>query len=264
VWSRCVAAMAVALAFGGGCGGSKKTPSQATATTTSSVTLKVESSIADGQTLGDAVQWTATPSDKVTLVEFLVDDAIKWRETTAPYVFNDDSGILPPWLLGPGQHRLTVRATALDGRTATATSTVTVATTPTGDSALAGKYERMVTQDDIARVAPYRTAGKGAFGDATETGKWTMAITAQGLVQLTDPEGGSYFEPYTAQKGSLKLYGPAVWLQANAKDPFLFCEPEKQSGYNWTADTSNVVIAASEQMCADRDAVFVGRWHRTS
>jgi prepilin-type N-terminal cleavage/methylation domain-containing protein len=37
--------MAVALAFGGGCGGSKKTPSHAPATTTPSAMLKVESSV---------------------------------------------------------------------------------------------------------------------------------------------------------------------------------------------------------------------------
>src|SRR5205807_6905361 len=114
------------------------------------------------------------------------------------------------------------------------------------------------------RVAPYRTSDKGAFGDITETGQWKMTISAQGLVQFTDPEGGSYYEPYTAQNGSLTLYGVAVWLQADPTHPFRFCEPEKQSGYTFTTGAGNLVIKATDQVCADRDELFVGSWDRIS
>jgi hypothetical protein len=245
------------------CGSSSNDKGQGT-TSTSLSAFSVQSSITDGQTLSGAVKWMATipGTQNATSVEFLVDDQVKWREKNAPYYFDDDHGVLPPWLLGEGPHRLAVRATASDGRTATATAAVKVAATSPDNSAVAGTYDRMVTDADVARVAAYRNQRHGAFGSVPPTGKWTLKISPQGLVRVVDPDGGTSYEPYTAQKQSLTLYGPAVWLQPNPNEPFLFCDPEARSDYQWTTDASTLVITSTDKLCADRDQIFEGHWNR--
>ena len=259
--SCALAAAAVAVS---GCGSSSSGKSGQSATSTSLGAFSVSSSITDGTTLDHAVSWMATPKGAqfVTSVEFLIDNQVKWREKRAPYYFDDDHGVLPPWLLGAGAHQLAVRATASDGRTATATAAIKVAPTPPGNNAVAGTYERMVTDADVARVAPYRNNRHGAFGNIPPTGRWTLKISADGLVRLVDPDGGTSYEPYTVKDNTLTLYGPAVWLQPNPDEPFLFCEPEARSDYRWTTDASTLAIDSLDKYCADRDQVFAGQWNR--
>ena len=93
----------------------------------------VTSSVANGATLTGSLTWTATPSETtVSSVEFLIDGTVKWTEHTAPYAFNGDGKQLDTTTLSNGPHTLIVKAHATDGRTATATSAVTVknATSP--------------------------------------------------------------------------------------------------------------------------------------
>ena len=91
----------------------------------------VGSSIANGATLSGSLAWTATASGTtVSTVDFLVDGTLKWTEKTAPYVFNGDGQQLDTTTLTDGAHTLIVQAHAADGRTATATSSVTVANGP--------------------------------------------------------------------------------------------------------------------------------------
>jgi hypothetical protein len=93
----------------------------------------VASSVADGSTLTGAVTWTATPSGTtVSSVDFLIDGTVKWTEKTSPYMFNGDpGGKLDTTTLGNGTHTLALQAHAADGRTASTTSTVTVANVAT-------------------------------------------------------------------------------------------------------------------------------------
>ena len=109
-----------------------------TATTSSSVTVAngttpppssfvVTSSIANGATLTGSLTWTATPSGTtVSSVDFLIDGTVKWTENISPYVFNGDGQQLDTTTLSNGAHTLSVEAHAADGRTATASSSVTV------------------------------------------------------------------------------------------------------------------------------------------
>ena len=89
----------------------------------------VASSIVNGATLAGALTWTAVPSGAtVTAVDFVVDGTVQWTERISPYVFDGDGSQLDTQTLGNGAHTLAVQAHAADGRTATATSSVTVAT----------------------------------------------------------------------------------------------------------------------------------------
>jgi hypothetical protein len=88
----------------------------------------VSSSIANGATLTSSVVWAATPSgSSVSKVEFLIDGALKWTESFAPYQFNGDNAVLNTSTLSNGAHTLAVKAYAVDGRTALTSISVTVA-----------------------------------------------------------------------------------------------------------------------------------------
>jgi hypothetical protein len=112
-----------------------------TATTTSAVTVAngattpppsfvVTSTIANGATLTGSQTWSATPSGTtVSSIDFLIDGTVKWTEHISPYMFNGD-GTLDTVTLSDGAHTLSVEAHATDGRTATASSSVTVKNGP--------------------------------------------------------------------------------------------------------------------------------------
>jgi hypothetical protein len=91
----------------------------------------VSSSIANGSALAGSVTWTATPNGaSAAKVTFSIDGSVKWTDAAAPYQFNGDpSSVLDTTRLSSGSHALAVTAYATDGRTASASSSVTVANT---------------------------------------------------------------------------------------------------------------------------------------
>jgi large repetitive protein len=198
-------------------------PDGRTATTTSAVTVangatpssfEVTSTIAEGATLSGSLTWTATPSGTtVSSVDFLIDGTVKWTERIAPYQFNGDdpAGTLDTTTLDDGAHTLSVEAHATDGRTATASSSVTVKNgpataplftvtssiadgatisgsmvwtgTPSGDTV--SKVEFMVdgTTKWTDQVAPYQFGGDpaGRFDTtALKNGQHMLRVTAYG------------------------------------------------------------------------------------
>jgi Cellulase (glycosyl hydrolase family 5)/Bacterial Ig domain len=89
--------------------------------------FSVTSSIGTGAALSGSLSWSASPSGApVSKVEFLVDGPVKWTEATAPYEYNGDGQQLDTKTLSDGAHTLAVKATATDGRTAIASSSVSV------------------------------------------------------------------------------------------------------------------------------------------
>jgi hypothetical protein len=90
----------------------------------------VSSSIAYGATLTGSLTWTASPNGAtVSQVDFLIDGAVQWTEHASPYVFNGDGHQLDTTGLSNGPHTLGVKAYATDGRTATASGSVTISNT---------------------------------------------------------------------------------------------------------------------------------------
>jgi hypothetical protein len=168
----------------------------------------VTSSIAGGATLTGSLSWTASPNGAtVSQVDFLIDGTVKWTEHASPYVFNGDGHQLDTTELSNGPHTLGVKASATDGRTATASSSVTVSNTtvspyvvsssvangatvsgsivwsasPSGDTTSKVDFivDGMVKSTDAS--APYQYNGDGQLNTTTLTnGSHTLAVTAYG------------------------------------------------------------------------------------
>jgi hypothetical protein len=121
----------------------------------------VSSSINDGATLSGSLIWTATPNGSaVSKVTFLIDGVVRWTEAFSPYFFNGDpSGALDTSTLTDGAHVLAVIVYATDGRTASASSSVTVANGSTSP-VLSGSIP---APSGTARVGQTLTAGTGTW-----------------------------------------------------------------------------------------------------
>ena len=242
---------------------SAQASSTATASTTTTDPLIVTSSITDGSALAQAVAWTATTSAPATTsrVEFLIDGVLSWTELRAPWVFNDDPGVLHPWLLGVGPHVLTVRAFTFRQDPAEATANVTVTSGAEIPVALVGTFTRMVSAEDVARTQPQRPpADKGL---SLPAGVWTARFQPDGSIVLDDPNGSGITEAMRGtDDGVLSLEGSVSWRESKDRQGF-FCEPEPTGQYRWSVSGSALVIDGGQQQCADRDSVFVGSWTRS-
>src|SRR5215471_2479536 len=76
-----------------------------------------------GQTCRSACSvggWTATPSGAATSVEFWIDGARRWVDTSGPFAYGE-TGILDLTSLSSGTHRFVVKATSTSGQTASTT-----------------------------------------------------------------------------------------------------------------------------------------------
>lgn len=264
---RTIAGVALALCVVAGCGGNSGGGSASDSP--KPAPPKVSTTIHDGDVLTAAVPWKAEAepagSDSIVKVAFLIDGEQKWVERDAPYYFDDDNQVLPPWLLGNGQHALVVRATTAKGASAKVAANVTVDVDLAQNQAIAGTYHRVVTKADIERAQSYRVASKGAFGDIPPPGTWTVDIEPGGKIVGVDPAGDTsnpFVEPYTLKGNQLRLYGPAVWAQPDPTTPNLFCEPERSSDYTWHLSGSSLTLTPIQKVCADRDIVFAGTWTR--
>lgn len=247
---------------------SPSSPSSSAATPPPTPAVKM--TIADHALLTHALPWqvqvNTTAGQTVQEVDFLVDGKQRWVEHEPPYSFDDDSQLLAPWLLGQGKHVLTAHVVTGGGLTADLTAHVVVRTDVSRNRGIAGVYRRTVTRADQRRVAPYRVATKGAFGEVPPVGTWTIRIMANGEILGIDPSGNAadpFIEPFTLSGSTMRVYGPAVWRQPNPDSPSLFCEPEVPSDYTWTSTGSSLTIRNVQRACADRDIVLVGTWTRS-
>lgn len=164
-----------ALAAGSaGCGTShsrSSTTPPATPSRTSSVAKATDvppaakpfnlASTLDGKTvLPHRIHWLAQPAlpaSKVKEVDFLIDGRLAWVEHGAPYSYADDGGYLVTSFLAPGRHHFTVRAIPVTGQPATDTVTARVLPAPVVPAALAGTWQRTIS-DTSGQPAP-NTAG---------------------------------------------------------------------------------------------------------
>lgn len=248
---------------------SRSTPSPSPSATHASSPPEVTTTIPDGTQLTRAVPWQVTVkpvgAGVVQEVDFLVDGRQRWVEREEPYFFDDDHQVLPPWLLGAGDHVLTAHVVMTDGATADATAHVHVRVDTSSDKKIAGRYHRVVTGADQRRAASYRIPAKGAFGNVTPTGRWTIDLKPDGELVGVDPTGdttAAFVEPFTVSGSTVTLYGPAVWRQPDPATPSLFCEPERPGRYTWSLSGSMLTITTKQKVCADRDTVMVGTWRR--
>jgi hypothetical protein len=268
----CSGLCTVILAAGCGSGTpseTRSTPSPSVQGTDAPSPPAVTMTITDGTQLTRAVPWQVTVqpagTDVVQEVDFLIDGTQRWVEREAPYFFDDDEQVLPPWLLGAGSHVLAAHVVMTGGATADVTAQVDVRVEKTSVGKIAGSYHRVVTKADQRRVASYRIESKGAFGNIPPVGRWKIDIKPEGEIVGVDPTGdttAAFVEPFTLSGSVLMLYGPAVWRQTDPENPSLFCEPELPGRYTWSLSGSMLTINTDQKVCADRDIVMVGTWQR--
>jgi len=228
--------------------------------------------ISDHASLTHAVAWQvlAKPDgrDAIDHVDFFVDGKRLWQEQVPPYVFNDDHEVLPPWLLGNGKHVLTARVVTAYHPKTEVVARVNINVDVSANKAIAGTYERVVTKANQNRVMPYRVPSKGAFGEVSPAGKWTIVIKPNGEISGTDPKGksdGTFVVPYTLSGSSMRLYGAAFWREPIDKyGGNKFCDPDPTSDYTWQLSGSSLTIRNVQKQCADRDLVLVGTWNRVA
>jgi hypothetical protein len=220
----------------------------------------VTSSIHNGAVLSGPVQWSASvktsgKNDFIKSVDFWSDDKKLWTEENPPYTFNDDNGLLFPWLLGGGTHVLKVTADMSSGQVATASATVTTkaAVVP---PALIGTYTRNVPQSDY---------GPGFVSDGTPFGIWTLQIKADGEMIDTVPGGGEgTHEAFTATATTLTMQGYRAWgvPAGYAQGGMCNSTPEQPDGYTWTRSGNELTLASPTDLaqCVDRGGLFIGTW----
>lgn len=253
-------------ACGGGTSGGEAAPSPSPSTTQSSPSttqspaqLSVSSSLTNGETLTEATTWQAKADGApIDHVDFFIDGKKLWTELNAPYFFNDDHQYLEPWLLSPGKHVLLTRATGTEGETGESTTNVKVGPAPSVPPGLTGSFTRTVTQGDIDRTA--KEPGREVSA-TLPAGHWTMQLDS-GMLTFDDPLGSGGGEAFSATPGQLKMWGWPQWrLPRDRRGEF--CEGERPVTYTWSSSADTLVIAGGGD-CADRDALFVGTWHKVS
>jgi hypothetical protein len=266
-----VSSTALLAACGGNSSGGAPTPANSRSAGSAPTKPVVTMSISDQATLTHAVPWQVmvvpVGDDVAESVDFDIDGKTLWQEQSSPYFFDDDHQLLAPWLLGNGKHVLTAHVQTVGGAAADAVAHVTVKVNLAANKAIAGRYERVVTKADQRRVTAYRVATKGAFGEVSPAGKWTISIKPNGEIFGIDPRGksdGTFVEPFTLRGSSMRLYGAAVWRQPHLDQTGAnkFCEPEAASDYTWHLSGTALTIRNVQRACADRDIVFDGTWQR--
>ena len=256
-------AAATAAGLCAGCGST-----QSTRTTSAAPKVHVLSSITNGATLADAVEWTAHPvgltqGDRVQSVVFVIDGRALWRSREAPYIFGlqgEAAGErLFPWILGAGTHRFTVRATITGGRVVSTSAKARVQVTAEVPHDLVGTFTRTVTSRDIARTQRLRNEPPD---EVPPTGTWRLHIARDGLISFDDPQGSGGNEAFAArQSGALELVGPANWLNPPDRQGS-FCDVEPDGAWRWVVHARTLRLTPVRDTCADRNALFGGVWIR--
>jgi hypothetical protein len=240
------------VTLGVSCGSSKGSTSAGSPTSTpmatkSSTVLTVVSTL-DGQTtLPHRIRWRATPSSTdVSEVDFLIDGAQLWVEHNPPYDYGDDGNYLVTSFLEPGSHRFMVRAVALDGSTAEATVTATVASPPPPPAALAGTW-------------------KGSrHGGGAPSGTWRLIISSEGW-QIEDPEGGgNRVDVAYLHSGLLEVRtGMATGHEGHDLNGWCNDEPGSPVRYGWSVKGKALrLTSAGGTPCPGFTEFITGPWSR--
>jgi hypothetical protein len=253
--------LVVILAFLAACSSAAVPSKNASSVSPSQSSLSVTSSLKDGAQLTGAIEWNAqvTPATDVSAVDFFIDGKIRWTETNAPYVFNDDHQLLATWLIGSGSHTLMVQATNSAGATASSTSHVVVVAVPSVPASLIGNFRRTVTQADMDRTASL--PGVDPSGRAP-TGVWTIHVRSNGLISFDDPQGTGVNETFSATNaGQVTFWGPANWLSP-ADRRGGFGDADRVDHFHWSVSGKVLTISGGGRLCADREAVLISNWTR--
>lgn len=231
--------------------------------------IRITSSIDGKRVLPLRSRWLASPkvpSAKVAEVDFLIDGKVRCIERFAPYNYGSDDfhghlGYLVTSWLSPGKHRFTVRAVLTNGQKATHTVVARVLPAPEPPAALAGRWRRTVTDEDVAK-----------FGGDVPSGQWERVFDRVGAWDL-DPIGSGivshvvfrgdtiridaavWMTPYVDGHGKLNRYGHRD-IGAGYR------EDGPAGSYRWSVTGDELRLTAINETSGSRRAVWEGVWTR--
>jgi hypothetical protein len=236
----------------------------------------------DGKTiLPHRIHWVARPSlpaIQIKKVEFLIDGKLAWVEHESPYVYSEDEGphlgyLVTSWL-APGRHRFAVRATAADGRKATAVVTARVTAPPDLPAGLAGTWRRTIADTSGAPAAGTPDNPTDTFAP---TGAYTMVIDKR-QIQMRFPgrfhrpesdntgEGWILDSDYTIETGILHAAGPVIFEPFHEQaEAGWWCWQDGPSGdYEWSISNGTLTLTprGGADPCGIRGFIWAGQWTR--
>ena len=234
--------------------------------------IHVTSSLDGKKVLPLRTRWLAyanvAPS-KIKEVDFLIDGKLRWVEHYRPYNYGSDDlhghfGFLITTWLSPGTHHFTARVVPYAGRPATHTVPARVLPAPAPPSGLAGTWTRNVTAEDV---------DKATSGEGPPPGAWRLVFDSVGAWVL-DPLGSGVVEQYEATSDGITAYAPIQMA------PFsdgrggvarfghhgiggTVCREDGPFGnWRWSVSGDQLTLAAVNETCGDRRAIWEGTWTR--
>jgi hypothetical protein len=235
--------------------------------------FRITSSIDGKKVLPIRSRWLAYPkvsSAKVAEVEFLIDGKVRCVEHYARYNYGSDDlhghyGWLFTTWLKPGKHRFTARATLTNGQKATDTVVARVLPAPEPPTELAGRWQRTVTDEDVARVDPR------SVGDLP-TGRWELVFDQVGAWSL-DPKGSGVVDHANFRGDTLDVDG-AIWMRPKGVALNRYGHSDIGPGwredgppgsYSWSVSGDQLTLSAINETSGPylvRRAVWEGTWTR--
>jgi hypothetical protein len=220
------------------------------------------------------VRWLARPPGKaagVAEVRFLIDGKLRWTEHAKPFNYGSDDGHghlgwLVTSFLRAGRHRFTTEARLTSGRKLTDTVIARVAEAPAPPPALAGRWRRTLSADDLKAINP-------ALVGVLPTGTWDRVFDRVGAWDL-DPLGTGGIQHVVIHQGTMALdapvqLGPAVNGHTNVSRfghhdiGTWFCREDGPAGtYTWSVAGDQLTLTPSIEPCLLRQAVWAGTWTR--
>jgi hypothetical protein len=257
-------------------------PSSVTKTTDAPPTAKPFNlaSTLDGKTvLPHRIHWLglpALPAWKVKEVDFLIDGRIAWVEHKAPYSYADNGGYLVTSFLAPGRHRFTVRAIPFAGHPATDTVTARVLPAPPVPAALAGTWQRRISDTSTA-------PDPGSPGNPTSTltppGTYKIAFDRRWIhdefpctnspctFQSSTGAGTEFDSDWDPGPATFHVQGEVTFRMFKDADRLAgwWCETGgPPATYTWSVsgNTLNLAPVGGHDACAIRGSVWSGTWTR--
>jgi hypothetical protein len=237
--------------------------------------FRVTSSLDGKNVLPLRTRWLAypkLPSARIKEVDFLIDGKVRWIEHNPPYNYGGDDrrghlGFLITTWLSPGRHTFTARAVDRTGRQGTDTVAARVLPAPAPPADLAGTWTRTVTQADLKKSGP----------EPPPVGVWRLVFDRVGAWEL-DPLGGGLVNQFDAAGDVIHAYAPIQMVpRLGSGQPGTImrfghyvgvgggidCREDGPFGsYNWSVSGKQLTLAAANEGCGDRRAIWEGVWTR--
>lgn len=256
----------------------------ATTGATSSKPFTVTSTLDGKKVLPHSIHWVATATDApghVSEVAFLIDGKVRWIEHQAPYVYGADSGphrnsLVTSWLTR-GEHRFTVRAVAVGGRTAKDTVTARVVPPPPVPSSLAGTWQRTFSS---TTGAPKPGSPGNPTASLTPPGRYTITFDPRWIHDVfpcdTTPcrfnpktgGGGEFISDWTPGARTFTVRGPVtirIFHDNDRLGGFWCYEDGPKATYTWSVSENTLQLApvGGHDACGIRGFIWTGTWTRT-